>query len=90
MDHGDASPPYTLAATQKRAAITISGAFRVTAREALEAELALLPLQHLLPRLADETAIRLWTCPCTGYDPVLRTTEEKVRSGRTPLEAHAC
>lgn len=51
------------ASVQSRAACLISGAFKTTAREALDVELHLLPMQQQLDRLVRLTAVRIRTGP---------------------------
>lgn len=53
------SQPFV--AIQKRAACLISGVFRTTAAEALNAELYLPPIAIYMNRLVKETAVRLRT-----------------------------
>lgn len=79
------------AGIQKRAACLISGAFRTTAAEALNAELHLMPMRQQLDQLAKMTAIRIRTGPALGIPGGMltkRTDEELVLGGYTPMEAH--
>ena len=57
---------HDFASIQKRAACLISGAFRTTAAEALNAELHLLPMQYQLEQIVKSTAIRIRTGPTHG------------------------
>ncbi|KUL82020.1 hypothetical protein ZTR_11386 [Talaromyces verruculosus] len=80
------------ATIQKRAACSISGAFRTTAVEALNVELHLLPIRQQLNQLTKITTIQIHTGPSHGIPSgmlVKRTNEELTLSGYTPMEAHA-
>jgi len=77
---------HALSDIQKRAAIIISGAFHLTAKEALNIELNLMPLQHRFALHMQETAIRIRTGPRIGIGETTRTLAERKRSGKTPLE----
>ena len=84
------SQPFV--AIQKRAACLISGAFRTTAAEALNAELHLPPIAIHMNRLVKETAVRLRTGPAFAVPPTMlrrRPVDEREWSGWTPIEAQA-
>ncbi|KAG0160617.1 hypothetical protein PDIDSM_8147 [Penicillium digitatum] len=65
---------------QSRAACLMSGAFKTTAREALDIELHLLPMQQQLDRLVQLAAI-----PKGGYTPMEAQTWKKGGCLTTPL-----
>lgn len=78
------------AAIQKQAACLISGAFRTTAAEALNAELYLPPISIHMNRLVKETALRLRTGPKLGIPPTMvrrRPTHDIAWTGWTQMEA---
>lgn len=80
------------AAIQKQAACLISGAFRTTSAEALNAELYLPPISIHMNRLVKETALRLRTGPELGIPPTMvrrRPAHERDWTGWTPMEAQA-
>ncbi|KAJ5111866.1 zinc knuckle domain protein [Penicillium alfredii] len=80
------------AAIQKQAACLISGAFRTTAAEALNAELHLPPISIHVNRLVKEIALRLRTGPELGIPPTMvrrRPAHERAWTGWTPMEAQA-
>lgn len=77
---------------QHKAACLIGGAFKTTAAAALGAELHLMPMQILMERVVNETAIRLRTGPAYAVPPTItnkRTMEQRRRSGYSPMEAVA-
>lgn len=77
---------------QHKAACLIGGAFKTTAAAALGAELHLMPMQILMERMVNETAIRLRTGPAYAVPPTVtnkRTMEQRRRSGYSPMEAIA-
>ena len=77
---------------QKRAACLITGAFRTTAAEALNAELNLMPIRQYLDQLVKITAIRIRTGPIHGIPEGMltrRTDHQLTLGGYTPMEAHA-
>ncbi|QQK42055.1 reverse transcriptase [Penicillium digitatum] len=75
---------------QSRAACLMSGAFKTTAREALDIELHLLPMQQQLDRLVQLAAIRIRTGPAYAVPKTMlveRGHMQKQRGGYTPMEA---
>ncbi|KAI1829300.1 hypothetical protein DTO027I6_9813 [Penicillium roqueforti] len=84
------SQPF--AAIQKQAACLISGAFKTTAAEALNAELYLPPISVHMNRLVKETALRLRTGPEFAMPPTMlrrRPADERYWAVWTPMEAQA-
>ncbi|KAJ5111870.1 reverse transcriptase [Penicillium alfredii] len=79
-------------AVQKQAACLISGAFRTTAAEALNAEPHLSPISIHMNRLVKETALRLRTGPLFAVPPTMlrrRPADERSWAGWSPMEAQA-
>ncbi|EKV14892.1 Reverse transcriptase, putative [Penicillium digitatum PHI26] len=80
------------ASIQARAACPISGAFKTTAREALDVELHLLPMQQQLDRLVRLAAIRIRTGPAYAIPKTMlreRSKTQRQRGGWTPMEAQS-
>ena len=80
------------ASIQSRAACLMSGAFKTTAREALDVELHLLPMQQQLDRLARLTAVRIRTGPRYAVPKTMlkeRNNIQRQRGGWTPMEAQS-
>ncbi|GES66033.1 hypothetical protein ATETN484_0014000100 [Aspergillus terreus] len=77
---------------QKRAAILISGSFRVVAAEALNIELFLTPIPLLLEQRAEEAGIRIATGPRLGQPRAVLSASPRRRQAfaeRTFMEAFA-
>ncbi|KAJ5159355.1 reverse transcriptase [Penicillium coprophilum] len=86
--------PYIrqFATIQSKAACLISGAFKTTAREALDVELHLLPIKQQLDRLVQLTAIRIRTGPRYTIPKTMlceRNHSQKQKGGWTPMEAQS-
>ncbi|KAJ5159354.1 zinc knuckle domain protein [Penicillium coprophilum] len=80
------------AGIQSKAACLISGAFKTTAREALDVELHLLPMQQQLDRLVRLTAVRIRTGPRYAVPKTMQRERNQVqrqRGGWTPMEAQS-
>jgi Ribonuclease HI len=80
------------AGIQSRAACLMSGAFKTTAREALDIELHLLPMQQQLDRLVQLTAIRIRTGPRYAVPKTMlqeRNHTQRQKGGWTPMEAQS-